>query len=147
MTQATTQLDTCRALLQLEIERFGRYARLRCTADAALLRRSHIRYHRTWPLVVARLAGGGLREHSAALYDASAGGIGFMSDHSFDIDELLFVRLFWHDARALRIPAVVRHRSPGVHGVLTGAEFALDDPQACELALALEQAGAPSPPP
>ena len=149
MDTTPTGLTTCRELLEREIARFRDYARLRCDVDRRRFRRRHLRYQRSWPLLVAALEDGVLLEYSAALHDAADGGIAFVSKQPFDMDQMVFIRLFWHDAEALRIPARVRHATPITGGILTGTEYALGDLEACELALQLERLGSdgPSDPP
>lgn len=90
--------------------------------------------------MIATLEGPTLNEWSAALHDASADGLGFMCNRLFEQQELVFVKLFWHEATALYIPAFVRHVNPGPSGVLVGVEFALSDPEACEKAFTIEEA-------
>ncbi len=129
----------CLELFKREIERFRTFARQRASADGRPIRRRHKRYHRSWPLSVATYENGCFTDHSAALYDASEAGIGYMCDQLFEKGSLVYVRLFWHEAGALRIPAIVRHVTPGPSGILVGVEFALDDAEACETALQMDQ--------
>lgn len=90
--------------------------------------------------MVAILEGPTLHEWSAALHDASQDGLGFMCNRLFEKQELVFVKLFWHEATALYIPAFVRHVNPGPSGVLVGVEFALSNLEACEKAFTIEEA-------
>ncbi len=137
-----------RALFEREIRRFQEYARLRATKDPEMRRRSQQRYHRSWPLLISHIDNGVFIEHSAALHDACDHGIGFMCDELHAMDAQLFVRLFWYDSTALRIPAAVRHVTTTPQGNLIGTEFQLHDLQACEMALYSEHlAGGLSPRP
>ncbi len=128
----------CIALFHDEIQRFRRFARQRSTRDRVTRRRRHKRYHRSWPLLVATYRSGALVECSAALHDASPGGIGFMCERSFEPGTQIFIRLFWHEATALRIPAIVRHIARSSRGVLVGSQFDLNNVDACEAALHMD---------
>ncbi|MCG3137616.1 MAG: hypothetical protein HJJLKODD_01464 [Phycisphaerae bacterium] len=127
------------ALFEREIQRFREYAELRSTKDVLHARRRHKRVHRSWPLLIAVIRNETLQEYSAALHDASPTGIGFMSDHEFMLGERVYIKLFWHEAAALRIPSIVRHLTPHAGGLLIGTEFELADLQACEDALTLQE--------
>lgn len=134
------QVHPCLALFEREIARFRSHARKRAGTDGPSRRRRSRRYHRSWPLMVAILEGPTLHEWSAALHDASQDGLGFMCNRLFEKQELVFVKLFWHEATALYIPAFVRHVNPGPSGVLVGVEFALSNLEACEKAFTIEEA-------
>lgn len=125
-----------------EIERFQRYARLRSTTDQFTVRRRALRCQRSWPLVIGSHAAGALVEHSAALHDASCDGIGFMTEHRYEANQLVFVRLFWHDPAALWIPAIVRHVQDTSGARLVGTQYAFSDPKACDLAFSLSRCAA-----
>ncbi len=128
-------VHACFELFAREITRFRGFAERRAGHDGPARRRRRKRYHRSWPLEVTVGPHGSARHYSAALHDASEIGIGFMSDHMFEKDSVVYIKLFWHEATALRIPAVVRHSNPGPNGVLVGVEFAIHDAGLCETAL------------
>ncbi len=132
-----TQLSVhpCFELFEREITRFRGFAQQRAGHDGPPLRRRRKRYHRSWPLEVAVYENGSMQQYSAALHDASEAGMGFMSDHVFEKDTIVYIKLFWHEATALRIPAIVRHSNPGPNGVLVGVEFAIHDAGLCETSL------------
>ena len=125
----------CFELVERGITRFRSLAEQRAGHDGPPLRRRRKRYHRSWPLEVAVHEGGSMQQYSAALHDASEAGMGFMSDHMFEKDTVVYIKLFWHEATALRIPAIVRHSNPGPNGVLVGVEFAIRDAGLCETSL------------
>lgn len=127
----------CLELFENEIKRFHEYSQLRSTIDEYTFRRSYKRHHRSWPLLIASVADNCLQEYSAALHDASPEGIGFICEQHFPVDSLIYIKLFWHDATALPVPAIVRHVSPAPAGLLVGAEYALSDYSACESALTM----------
>lgn len=137
MPQST--VHPCMELFEREIERFRRFARQRSTSHPPTWRRKSRRYHRSWPLLIATCERSCVQEYSAALHDASDDGIGFMTDHMFEAGEVVYLQLFWHEAGALRIPAVVRHVNPTPQGILVGCEYALANVDACEAALQMEQ--------
>ncbi len=120
-------------LMRREIDRFICAARERCEYDIDTRRRAMRRYHRSWPLLVNQPGSG--EDLSAALHSASANGIGFLCDHAFALDEIVLIKLFWHEESALRVPAVVRHATSHRHAHLIGCEFAVDDPRACQASL------------
>ena len=131
-------IHPCLELFEREIDRFQRYARKRCTSAPHGVLRKHVRYHRSWPLLIATHEAGRLREHSASLHDASDEGIGFIADQFFTVGDVIFIQLFWHEASALRVPAVVRHVSSTSTGILIGCEYALANAEACERSLQME---------
>ena len=135
-----TQLSVhpCFELFEREITRFRGFAQQRAGHDGPPLRRRRKRYHRSWPLEVAVYENGSMQQYSAALHDASEAGMGFMSDHVFEKDTIVYIKLFWHEATALRIPAIVRHSNPVPDGAMVGVEFAIHDAGLCEASLHLE---------
>ena len=133
MNASTLPITAVADLMRHEIDRFISIARERCEYDIDTRRRAMRRYHRSWPLLINQP---GLDEEiSAALHSASANGIGFLCDHAFAPDEIVLIKLFWHEATALRIPAIVRHSNPGPNGVLVGVEFSIHDAGLCETSL------------
>lgn len=136
---ADVAVHPCIDLFQREIDRFRECAQQRCGTDGLRGRRKNRRYHRSWPLSVALCEDGSLTEYSAALYDASEAGMGFMCSQVFCEGSMVYIKLFWHEATGLHIPAIVRHVNPGPNGVLVGVEFALSDAGACEKALQMER--------
>ncbi len=128
----------CFELFAREITRFRSFAEQRAGHDGPPLRRRRKRYHRSWPLEIAVGMDGSTHHYSAALHDTSEIGMGFMSDHMFEKDAVVYIKLFWHEATALRIPAIVRHSNPGPNGVLVGVEFAIHDAGLCEASLQME---------
>ncbi|MFQ5491834.1 MAG: PilZ domain-containing protein, partial [Phycisphaerae bacterium] len=125
------------SLMRGEIERFMASARVRSEVDLNTRKRSHRRYHRSWPLLVSDAQG--ITEVSAALHDASAMGIGFLCDASLEVGSLVFIKLFWLEDSGLRVPAVVKHISDHRRATLVGCKFAVDDPAACAAAYADRQ--------
>ncbi len=121
-----------------EIDRFQQFASLRSEIDRRTMRRRDRRYHRSWPLLVATYHNKCLREYSAALYDASKSGIGFMTDQNFTVESLVYIRLFWHELTALRIPAVIRHVTHQPEGIIVGCEYLLSS-ENCETSLLMDQ--------
>ena len=105
---ADVAVHPCIDLFQREIDRFREYAQQRSGTDGLRGRRGNRRYHRSWPLSVVLCQDGSLTEYSAALHDAAECGLGFMCEQMFAVDTMLFLKLFWHEATALHIPAVVR---------------------------------------
>lgn len=124
---ATAPTDVIRE----EIERFVDVAQRRSDSQPASRRRTTERYHRSWPLTVAV---NGL-EFSAALHNASRPGLAFLSSLPIPPDTVVFVRLFSHNPAAPRVPALVRHATPGEHGYLIGCEFMPDNEDLCCQAL------------
>ena len=122
--------STVSSLLSREIDRFIAAARERSEYDIDTRRRAMRRYHRSWPLLVSYLRGDD--EISAALHNASVGGIGFLCERKFPVGKLVLVKLFWHDDLALRVPAAVRHLTPYPEATLVGCEFVIDDESACQ---------------
>jgi hypothetical protein len=125
------------ALMRREIDRFVQAARVRSESQVENLRRANQRYHRSWPLLVAAL--GGTEDVSAALHNASTGGVGFLCDCEFPVGGTVLIKLFWHESSSLRVPAVVRHTTPHKGVMLVGCEFALDDEEACQAGLKTER--------
>ena len=132
---AQVSAHPCFELFQREITRFRSFAEQRAGHDGPPSRRRRKRYHRSWPLEITVGRESSAQHYSAALHDASEIGMGFMSDHMFEKDTIVYIKLFWHEATALRIPAIVRHSNPGPNGVLVGVEFAIHDAGLCESSL------------
>lgn len=131
-----------------EIDRFVEAARKRSEHDPSQRRRSCRRYHRSWPLLVSfDRAPFGMGEHadlndehadiSVALHNGSELGIGFLSPQSMIIGATVFIKLFAYDDGCPRVPAVVRHVTPTVHGYLIGCEFDAANEYACSRGLEL----------
>ncbi len=135
---AQVSVHPCFKLFEREIERFRSFAVQRAGHDGPPSRRRRRRYHRSWPLEVTVGQNGSTQHHSAALHDASEFGIGFMSQCLFEKNAVVYVKLFWHEATALRIPAIVCHSKPGPNGVLVGVEFAIHDAGLCEASLCFD---------
>ena len=132
---AQVSAHPCFELFEREITRFRSFAEQRAGHDGPPSRRQRKRYHRSWPLEITVGRESSAQHYSAALHDASEIGMGFMSDHMFEKDTIVYIKLFWHEATALRIPAIVRHSNPGPNGVLVGVEFAIRDAGLCETSL------------
>ncbi len=113
------------AVLRQIIDRFVEAAQKRSESQPTPRRRQHRRYHRSWPLAIIYHADDGIGEMGAALHNASGDGLAFLSPRSFDGEELVYLRLFWHDEDSPLVPAVVRHCTPTKSGYLIGCEFLL----------------------
>ncbi len=135
---AQVSVHPCFELFEREITRFRSFAEQRSGHDGLPLRRRRKRFHRSWPLEITVGRDGSAQHYSAALHDASEIGLGFMSDHMFEKDTIVYIKLFWHESTALRIPAIVRHTNPGPNGVLVGVEFAIHDAGLCEASLRMD---------
>lgn len=133
MSQAPA-MTTAAALVRREIDRFVNFARQRSYSDVHNRRRTHRRYHRSWPLLVAFNNDGKHEDVSVALHDASPEGVGFLSNRPIPVGTVIHVKLFWHDETAYRVPATIRHSTQTDHGYLIGCSFNTDDPT-CERAL------------
>ena len=129
-----------------EIDRFVEAARKRSEHDPSQRRRSCRRYHRSWPLLVsldrapfeADERDDVNDEHadiSVALHNGSELGIGFLSPQSMSIGAMVFIKLFAYDDGCPRVPAIVRHVTPTVHGYLVGCEFYSANEYACSRGL------------
>jgi len=95
----------------------------RAEVEAPRRRRKRVRYSRSWPLAVFepnRVAGVCV---AAALHNASAQGIAFLTHRRFDVGATVLVRLFWHDDQSPQVPAVIRHVTATPDGYLVGCEF------------------------
>lgn len=132
-TAAGTLVDHIRR----EIAKFVAITRRRSEGDLYLGRRSTRRHYRTWPLLISPLDGANEGDVSVALYNASDSGVAFRTVRAFRREQLIAVKLFWHDPRGYRVPAVVRHCEKTDHGFIVGCEFVLSDPElaarACDL--------------
>ena len=108
--------------------RFLTLSQRRCDATSASGVRVHHRHKRTWPLSIVDPRDP-TREESAALHDASNGGIAFLFRRSIDVGSIVRVRLFWSDDTCPLVSAIVRHRTLTNDGFLIGCEFliSLDD--------------------
>ncbi len=122
-------------ILREEIARFVVATRERSEYDADPRRRAQRRYHRSWPLLVSRGRQIEDLDLSVALHNASELGLAFLSSERFQLRETVFIKLFWHDPAALRVPARVRHMASVEHGCLVGCEFLLDDETQCKRGL------------
>ena len=129
MANHLTQTETA-IILREEIARFVEAAHERSEYDSSPRRRTRRRYHRSWPLLVSRGRRDESTDLSVALHNASDLGLAFLSSERFCVGETVFVKLFWHDLSAVRVPAVVRHMTRVDHGWLVGCEFHLDDEMA-----------------
>lgn len=125
------------SLMRGEIERFMASAKVRSEVDLTTRRRAHRRFHRSWPLLISNARGSG--EISAALYNASAEGIGFLCEEPFEVGDLVLIKLFWLDEASLRVPALVRHIRPHKQALLVGCQYIVDDEAACAVAYADRQ--------
>ena len=120
-------------VLVREIDRFvAASARMR-RASLYRNRRASVRYHRSCPIFVARLAYDLAEDVRATLRDVSSDGIGFYCDLCFPVDAILGVKLFWTDPGAPRVPVCVRHQRETADGTLVGAQFITDDTKVCRL--------------
>ena len=117
-------------MMRGEIDRFVEAARVRSEVDVDTRRRAMQRYHRSWPLLITGVLG--IDEVSAALHNASYGGIGFLCDREYADGDIVLVKLYWHEEAAIRVPAVVRHASPYRQVVLVGCQFIIEDTEACQ---------------
>lgn len=117
-------------MLRVEVDRFMEAARKRSESDPNPQRRTHRRYHRSWPLCL--FVNGSCR--SAALHNASSGGVALLSAAGVPAGTRVFLRLFCHNEETPWVPAVVRHCTPTDHGHLIGCEFALANEELCRAA-------------
>lgn len=108
--------------------RFLALSQRRCDTSVASGRRANPRDQRTWPLLIVDPQDS-TREVSAALHDASTGGIAFLYRRSIDVGSIVRLRLFWSDDECPLVSAVVRHRTLTNDGFLIGCEYliSLDD--------------------
>jgi hypothetical protein len=120
--------------LAREIARFLHSTIRRSNSDLYYNRRTEMRYHRSWPMFVARLDVKQPQDVSVTLYDISREGVGFYCDDGFPIGTPIAVKLFWSDPTSPRVPAVVQHNKITLEGTLVGAQFVLNDTQMCKLA-------------
>ncbi len=120
-------------LMRQEVDRFVEAAQVRAEFDIDTRRRAMRRYHRSWPLLVSEADG--VEEYSAALHNASSDGIGFLCECDRPLAGLVYIKLFWHENTALRVPAIVRHATDYPGGMLVGCQFALNDEAACRAGL------------
>jgi len=108
------------------VDRFLVETRRRAEPDSVQQRRGERRIHRTWPLVV-RIANGKHEVRlSAALYNASSGGIAFLAPLPIPPGTKVQIQLFWHDDDCPRVPAIVRHCTVHLNHQLIGCEFLID---------------------
>jgi hypothetical protein len=121
-------------VMHREVAKFLAISRRRSEHDIYLGRRASRRHYRNWPLLVAPLGRPDARDVSAALYNASESGLAFRSARAFKPGSRLAVKLFWHEARAFRVPVTVRHCQPAESGFIIGCEFAFEDAGLCEMA-------------
>ena len=133
MQSVVPPVELVAALMRREVDRFVEAARVRSEYDVDTRRRATRRYHRSWPLLIC--SANGIEEYSAALHNASADGIGFLCDCDEPPEGLVFIKLFWHDNAALRVPAIVKHATRCAGGTLVGCRFALHDEAACRAGL------------
>ncbi len=119
--------------LRREIDRFMQAAVKHGQSDLYQNRRSSLRYHRSWPLLVAAVEMPEMDDLSVTLSDVSADGVGFFCDRSLPEGMLLGVKLFWMDPNSPRVPAIVRHQQITQQGFLVGAQFLFDDPTARDM--------------
>lgn len=125
--------DAISKVFEREITRFIESTARRWDCDRYQDRRTSTRYHRSRPMFVARLNKGQGVDVSATLRDVSMGGVGFFCDRAFPVGALLGIKLFWSDPNATRVPAIVRHSRITHQGFLIGAQFVIDNPQACRM--------------
>jgi hypothetical protein len=135
MSTAIPPIPVLMTVMRAEIDKFMSAARERCEFDIDTRRRAMRRYHRSWPLVVYLPKS--MQEVSAALHSASASGIGFLCDQGLHVDQVIYIKLFWHDDHGLRVPAIVRHATPHRDVYLIGCEYAVEDHNACQVGLDL----------
>ena len=102
--------------------RFLAISQRRCDSTRATGRRAHHRNKRTWPLALFDPQNPSCEE-SAALHDASVGGIAFLYRRSIDVGAIVRLRLFWGDEDSPLVPTVVRHRTLTRDGFLIGCEY------------------------
>ncbi len=102
--------------------RFLAISQRRCDSTRATGRRAHLRNQRTWPLALIDPQNPTCEE-SAALHDASIGGIAFLYRRSIDVGSIVRLRLFWGEEDCPLVPAVVRHRTLTDDGFLIGCEY------------------------
>jgi hypothetical protein len=124
-------------LMRREVDRFVKAAQVRSECDMDTRRRAMRRYHRSWPLLVSDADG--IHEYSAALHNASVDGIGFLCECDHPPEGLVYIKLFWHENTALRVPAVVKHATKVTGGVLVGCRFALNNHDACRAGLSAKR--------
>lgn len=120
-------------VLAREIHRFVDTSARMKGASLYRNRRASVRYHRSCPIFVARLADSLVEDVRATLHDISTRGIGFYCDCRFPVDAILGIKLFWTDLDAPRVPVCVRHQNATADGILIGAQFITDDAKVCRL--------------
>ena len=108
-----------------EIARFLDAAQQRCEILHSPRRRRLRHYHNAWPLEIRLNHNEPAQEFAAALHNATDVGLAFLSPRQITSGTRIFVKLFWHEADAPRVPAVVRHNTPTEQGNLVGCEFLL----------------------
>ncbi len=96
-------------------------------------RRNNRRQHRECPLLVVNLDISRSTDVAGTLCDISDEGLGFLCDAGFRGGTLIGVKLFWSDVCSPRVPAIIRHCEIHPEGFLIGAEFAVNDPNACKV--------------
>ncbi len=126
-----SSVSDIRVALQREISRFLQVALKPGASDMCHNRRSAVRYHRACPLFVARLDCRQAEDFSVTLHDVSNDGIGFYCDQPLPKGCLIGIKLFWAEANAPRVPAIVCHQELTQQGFLVGAQFAASDTEAC----------------
>ncbi len=109
-------------LIREVLLRFLAISQRRCDSTRATGRRAFLRHKRTWPLAIIDPKDPS-REESAALHDASIGGIAFLYRRSIDVGSIIRLRLFWSESDSPLVPAVVRHRTLTDDGFLIGCEY------------------------
>lgn len=120
-------------LYEKEVERFIRTASQSVNMTLYRNRRASTRVHRSMPILFARVDNGPVVDQSATLYNVSNDGIAFYCDCGLPAGAILAVKVFWSDAHAQRLPAVVRHCDITQQGFLVGAQFAFHQPDVREL--------------
>src|SRR5262245_7288066 len=121
-------------VMQREVSKFLAISRRRSEHDIYLGRRASRRHYRNWPLLISPLGRTDSHDISAALDTASVAGLAVSASRALKPGNRLSVKLFWHDARAYRVPVVVRHCQPAENGFIIGCEFAFEDAELCETA-------------
>lgn len=121
-------------MMQREISRFVETSiPFRRNLSLSYNRRGVKRHDRECPIFVAILKDSPPDDIAATLRNISDKGLGFHCDVGLRKGTLISVKLFWSDANAPRVPARVRHCDIEQEGFLIGAEFALDDVEACKI--------------